>query len=262
VASDSTALVIDSHNIRRDGDMWCLTDLWRAAGTPKNQRPVDWLQTDAAKMFVEFIGDSLKVAAGHDEGFTVVRTIRGGDAPGTWAHWQIAIAYAKALSPAFHARVNEVYAAYKSGLLVARSPSAVERELVDLSLRYKALEEGRKSVWSTELKMELARLRRIKWTGIGVEPQPLAIAYGRTWRIILGDAVYEELKRRNPDPRDGSLHAQWLQDRRYELVKDSDMAVTLVIARRCTRWTEFESDLRAAFKRGPAQLRLVAGKAH
>lgn len=255
--STTTALVIDTHAVRRDGEMWCLTDLWRAAGAPK-LRPAKWLETDTAQMFVDFIRDSVGVAVGD-----ILRNVRGnprsGDGGSTWAHWQIALAYAKALSPAFHARVNEVYRAFAAGLLVARAPSSVERELVDLSLRFKALEEGRKSVWSTELNLELARLRRIDWAGNGAEPQPLAIAYGRTWRIILGDVVYEELKRRNPNPREGSLHSQWLQDRRYELAKDSDMAITLVIARRCTRWTEFENELRAAFRRAPIQLHLVAG---
>lgn len=258
VIMDTTALVIDSHRIRRDGEMWCLTDLWRAAGTPKDRRPVDWLKTESAQSFIDFIGDSLKVASGHVEGISVVRTVRGGDSPGTWAHWQLALAYAKWVDHAFHARVNEVYAAYKAGLLVSRSDD--RDELIRLTLRIKALDEGsRASVWDRELKLELARLRGIDWTGAGVEPKGLAFPYGRVWRIVLGDTVYEELKRRNPHPRDGSLHAAWLQEQRYELVRALDMVRVLDCARECSTWGEFESRLRGVFRRAPIQLRLVAG---
>lgn len=256
MSTNSTALVIDGRDIRRSGEEWSLTDLWHAAGSPRDKRPVDWLRTDAARMFVEFIEDSLKVAGGHVGDFSAVRTVRGGDTPGTWAHWQIALAYAKSISHEFHARVNEVYAAYRAGLLVSRGDDAAE--LVRLSLRLNAIEQGRKSVWDIELKLELARLRKIEWDGAGAEPKGLAFAYGRTWRVILGDTVYEELKKRNPHPREGSLHGEWLQDRRYELVKDSDMVRVLDCARRCTGWTQFEDDLRGVFRRAPTQLRLVA----
>lgn len=262
---DSTALVIDSHAIRRDGDMWCLTDLWRAAGSPVDKRPAEWLRKDGAA-FVEFVRDSQTMALSHspeNKAFSdVVRTTKGNPQtrtpPETWAHWQIAIAYAKYLSHALHARVNEVYAAYKAGLLVSRSDD--RDELLRLNLRIAALEEGRPSLWDRELKRELARLRKIKWDGTGSEPKGLMFAYGRTWRIVLGDTTYEALKARNPYPRDGSLHAQWLQDQRYQLA-GRDMIRVLDCARRCTTWTQFEDDLRAVFKRAPTQLRLVAGKA-
>ncbi len=253
MANTSTALVIDSHAIRRDGDMWCLTDLWRAAAQPQ-LRPAEWLRTDAAKMFVEFIGDSLNVASAHIEKHAVVRVVRGGKDPATWSHWQIALAYAKALSPAFHARVNDVYRAYLAGTLVPRRDD--REEIIRLTLRMSALEGGRASVWDRELKSELARLRRIKWDGVGLEPKGLTFPYGRVWRIVLGDTTYEELKRLNPYPRGVSLHQQWLQDQRYQLAQ-RDMVRVLDCARRCSRWTEFEDELRSNFRRAPTQLRLV-----
>lgn len=261
----TAAITIDGREIRREGaaphERWCLTDLWRAAGEPK-LRPAEWLRKDGAA-FVDFVRDSVSVAQGHSPessaDFEIVRTTKGNPRthtpPETWAHWQIALAYAKALSPAFHARVNDVYRAFTAGLLVGRSDDA--QELFRLSLRVNALEQGRKSVWSAEMKIELARLRRIDWNGRSTEPQGLAIAYGTTWRAILGDTVYEELKRRNPNPREGTLHAQWLEEQRYKLVKDSDMDRALDCARRCTRWSEFVSDLRATFRREPRQLGLV-----
>ena len=248
-------LVVDGNSIRTDGDMWCLTDLWRAAGGPKEKRPANWLRKDGAS-FVEFLGDSLNVPRGHN---SICRAKRGvtGD---TWAHWQIALAYAKALSHAFHARVNEVYRAFTAGQLVPL-PSAEHNELVRLSLRIKALGSADyESVWDLELKLELARLRRIDWTGNGAEPKGLAFAYGRTWRIILGDRVYEELKRRNPYPRDGALHGQWLTAERTRVTRREDLVIALVLARRSSRWSEYEQEMRSHFRRTPIQLRLVASR--
>jgi hypothetical protein len=254
----STALEIDGHEIRRDGDMWCLTDLWRAGRAPKDQRPVDWLRGSDARRFIDFLSDSI-VGVSH------VRKKAGnpntGQTAATWAHWQIALAYAKALSPAFHARVNDVYRAFTAGQLTT-TPSRDRDDLVRLSLRIEALAAATvDSVWNIELKVELARLRKIGWNGQGIEPRGLAFAYGRTWRIILGDAVYHELKTRNPHPRDGSLHAAWLQERRCQMVRREDLVIALVLARRCSRWREYEAEMRSHFQRAPIQLRLVQAAA-
>lgn len=233
--------------------MWCLTDLWRAAGALNGKRPAEFIRKEGAA-FAQFLRDSLDVAQGH-----IVKTSKkAGAAPGgeTWAHWQLAMAYAKWLSPEFHARVNDVYRAFTSGLLKQSD------EAVRLAIRIKALDSrDYESAWDDELKMELARLRKVRgWApgpASGSEPKALAFAYGRTWRIILGDAVYEELKRRNPEPRDGSLHGQWIRDERLRLIRREDMVVTMFVARRSTRWTEYETEMRAHFRRAPIQLRLV-----
>lgn len=251
----TSELTIGSHGVRRDGDMWCLTDMWRAAGGPRTHRPVDYLRTAEFKTFAEFIAVSADVSISH-----VAKTRRiGGSTPGgeSWAHWQLAMAYAKWISHEFHARVNEVYRAFMAGQLVPRSDEAIR-----LALRIKALDaKDYESAWDDELKLELARLRKVSgWTpgrNNGPEPKGLAFAYGRTWRIILGDAVYDELKARNPSPQYGSLHGQWIRDERMRLIKREDMVVTMFIARRATKWTEYEREMRSHFRRAPVQLRLV-----
>lgn len=48
------------------------------------------------------------VEATLNAGKSGIETTRGGRAPGTWAHWQIALAYAKYLSPEFHIWCNTV----------------------------------------------------------------------------------------------------------------------------------------------------------
>lgn len=107
-----------------------LTDLYQAAcrqGWAEGKlEPKKWAQTPHAKKsgstgkvsvsggpgrdFVDFVADNLKVNAAD-----VYKAVRGKHGGGTFAHWQIALAYAKYLSPALHMQVNEVYARYKTG---------------------------------------------------------------------------------------------------------------------------------------------------
>ena len=245
-------LTIGSSKVRRDGDSWCITDMWRAAGGPKDKRPVDYGRSAECSSFRDFIAFSSDVGISH---VWKTRKIQGGGE--TWAHWQLALAYAKWVDHAFHARVNEVYRAFMAGQLVPRDDEAVR-----LALRIRALDSrDYESAWDTELKLELARLRKVKgWTpgpDGGPEPQSLAFAYGRTWRIILGDQVYDALKARNPSPRGGSLHGQWVQDERLKLIRREDMVVTMFVASRATRWADYEREMRSHFRRAPIQLRLV-----
>ena len=91
--------------IRAREQMLCLTDMWRASAAAgekpdPSRRPADWLRSGEAQHFIEFLADALNVGNSHHE---IVHTERGGAAPATWAHWQIGMAYAKYLSPAFHA---------------------------------------------------------------------------------------------------------------------------------------------------------------
>lgn len=59
--------------------------------------------------FIDFVASNLNADAGH-----IYKTQRG-KGGGTFAHWQIALAYAKYLSPQLHMQVNEVYARFKAG---------------------------------------------------------------------------------------------------------------------------------------------------
>jgi hypothetical protein len=246
----SAPLVVDAHEIGRDGDLWCLTDMWKASGSPKDRRPVDFLRTDAAKLFVEFIADSM-VVQGHHERNQTVAIRRAGASVSTWAHWQIALAYAKALSPAFHARVNEIYKAFVDGRIAGQS--SAERELVRLAL-LSAPQPSAKSVWPEGIFRELARLWKIDWNGKGKLPRLLRLACGFVWKTILGDEVYSELRKRNPHPGSSSLHYHWLSEQRHAIAKSEDFRVAHTVAILCTSRSEFKNKLRCAFGRGPLQL--------
>lgn len=62
--------------------------------------------------FIVFVAENLKVDAAHVYKTSKARADRGG---GTFAHWQIALAYAKYLSHELHAEVNETYARAQAG---------------------------------------------------------------------------------------------------------------------------------------------------
>jgi hypothetical protein len=105
--------------IRLRGAMLNLTDIWRAAGRPKDQRPADWLALEETQRFRAYAGahwtdteDPLALETGlagiwHTDSDGFVAVVRGSQG-GTWAHWQLALSYARHLSPAFHLWCNTV----------------------------------------------------------------------------------------------------------------------------------------------------------
>ena len=105
----TSPLVYSGVTIRDRGEMLSLTDMWRAAGAEPSQQPAKWREHEGTKDFVSHIASVLLI--GEDGCF---QTLRGTEA-GTWAHWQIAFAYAKYLSPEFHAWCNSVVRSHIEG---------------------------------------------------------------------------------------------------------------------------------------------------
>lgn len=86
--------------VNADG-MVSLTDIWNANGGESRNRPKAWLETQQAQDFVA------EVVKGQDSAlFLKVAKGRNG---GTFAHWQIALAYSQFLSPELHVAVNTVF---------------------------------------------------------------------------------------------------------------------------------------------------------
>ncbi len=124
-AADTEALTYQGSAIRRRGAMLNLTDMWRAAGGPPHRRPADWLALEETARFRAYAAghwtepgdDAAPLNADHagihgpggpePEGDGLVAAARGGGG-GTWAHWQLALAYARYLSPRFHLWCNTV----------------------------------------------------------------------------------------------------------------------------------------------------------
>ncbi|ACL58148.1 KilA-N domain-containing protein [Methylobacterium nodulans] len=95
----------NGHIIHERGETLSLTDMRRAAGADPSRQPAEWLRSADAKRFLSFLADVLNLG---NTQYGIVRVVRGGKSPGTWAYWQVAMAYAKYLDPAFHAWCNEV----------------------------------------------------------------------------------------------------------------------------------------------------------
>ncbi|MBT9167752.1 MAG: hypothetical protein DDT19_01092 [Syntrophomonadaceae bacterium] len=78
-----------------------LTDLWRAVKGTRFNKPHEWSRKEGS-VFIEFVSQNLNTPVGR-----LLKTTQGRNG-GTWAHWQIALAYAKYLSPELHMWANQV----------------------------------------------------------------------------------------------------------------------------------------------------------
>jgi len=68
-------LTIGDQTVRRDGDAWCITDMWRASGAPKDKRPADYGRSAECASFREFLQLSPDVGNSH---VWKTRKIQGG----------------------------------------------------------------------------------------------------------------------------------------------------------------------------------------
>lgn len=109
----AATMTFDDQTIRRSGDYWCLTDMWRAIGSPAHQKPNDWLRLPEVMRFVAAVeeryhDDMKRENAGSSRILPSAVEARRGRNGGTWGHWQVALAYAKYLSPKFHMWANDM----------------------------------------------------------------------------------------------------------------------------------------------------------
>ena len=115
-----TTLTYEGTDIRQRGLMLNLTDMWRAAGGPAYRRPAIWLSMEETKRFRTYTRWRWPDIGGFEPDFNViiadnkraepdglVATTRGQRGE-TWAYWQLALSYARYLSPAFHTWCNAV----------------------------------------------------------------------------------------------------------------------------------------------------------
>ncbi|MEC5289377.1 MULTISPECIES: KilA-N domain-containing protein [unclassified Aurantimonas] len=104
-------LIYNGEIIHAKAETLSLTDMWKAAGSPANRDPGQWQRLSQAAEFIEHV--SVIMGIPHDNLVTAKK--RGG----TWANWQIGLAYAKYLSPEFHMWCNTVVRAVMEGRAAA-----------------------------------------------------------------------------------------------------------------------------------------------
>jgi hypothetical protein len=116
-----TTLTYNGQVVRRHDALLCLSDMWRAAGKPPGRRPRDWLALEETARLRRHLLDD---PPGDDEAGPALEAARSGlfeveadglvacfrgrrhGPGGVWAHWQLALSYARHLSPGFHAWCN------------------------------------------------------------------------------------------------------------------------------------------------------------
>lgn len=91
-------LTILNNSIRQLDNLYSLTDLHRASGGEQKHKPVLFLSNQQTKELISEIEIEVKVGIPT----SVVKTVRGGKNPSTYACEELMLAYAMWISPKFH----------------------------------------------------------------------------------------------------------------------------------------------------------------
>lgn len=179
-----SALTILSTEIRQDAKgRYCLNDCWRAAGSPANKTPAEWVKNAQTKALVAEICQRGNSPSEEKQPLNV---INGGNASGTYGVRQLVYAYGEWISSAFHLTVLEAFDAMVRG--VSRRGN-IPREVIDrvAALRKAVALHGSTLAYHKRQGMDLtqARLKAnqtvMEQMGIdlpkelGWQPQPLAV---------------------------------------------------------------------------------------
>lgn len=94
-----------------------LNALHRASGGDNGKRPSLWLVNKQAQDLIEELSRNSCL------GQEVIKTVKGGINPGTFAHELLAIEYAGWISPSFRLQVNQTFLDFRTGKLAPVSSS-------------------------------------------------------------------------------------------------------------------------------------------
>lgn len=88
-----------------------LNALHKASGAGESKEPNKWLRNKQAQELIAELRVNLSV------GQEVIKTVKGGISPGTFAHELLAIEYAGWISPSFRLQVNQTFLDFRTGKL-------------------------------------------------------------------------------------------------------------------------------------------------
>lgn len=109
--------------------------------------------------------------------------------------------------------------------------------------------------FSDGLVRSMHRLYRKSYVG-GRQPRWLASVWERVYRLTLANDIVDELQTRNPEPRFGSNHHQYLSDTVRPLFRD-DMIALEAIANTSRSASEFWARCSYHFRKTPMQVGLI-----
>ncbi|WET17004.1 phage antirepressor KilAC domain-containing protein [Yersinia intermedia] len=88
-----------------------LNSLHKASGKGEDKSPSQWMRRATTKALVN------ELSVNSHLGYEVIKSVKGGIAPGTFAHELLAVEYAGWISPSYRLKVNQTFLDYKAGKL-------------------------------------------------------------------------------------------------------------------------------------------------
>jgi hypothetical protein len=176
-------LVYEGTRISARNEMLSLTDMWKAAGSPNNREPFNWIRFDGSS-FIE------AVAVCHNLSHTQVMNVKSGKGGGTFAHWQIAMAYAKYLDPKFHMWCNTIVRSHMEGRNVERPREVISFEMLREAVRQEVVAALAPEMIRSYLASQTLLIRRGKtagslWREFGFPPvKGIAVWFGNRLRDL------------------------------------------------------------------------------
>lgn len=249
IVATNASLSYDGAAIRDDGEMLCLTDMWKAHGSDPAKRPANWLQRDSSQEFIAFVAESKEVQIPH-----LLRKQGGnprtGEGGAMWAHWQIAFAYAKWISPAFHAWCNEAARERMRGRTVVQD--RIRLYLVASPTEYRRL-------WEDEVIEALARLYRIARDPSKGFPVWLCGIAGKLYDRIWTSPVAAKVRDLDPHAK-GVKYFQHLSEPARQMTL-AELSFIRTIAEQCATREEFWARINQRYLGEPFQLSFVGAPA-
>lgn len=152
--------------------MWNLNAMHQAAGGLSHKRPAEWMTRDQTQELLAALARKLPLQGGS---ISVLVETREGRNGGTWAHWQIAAAYAHYLKPEFYLQWNEWAMERVTGkgstsdletrmAAIEEKLTAMHHEYALVPVRRVSTPTGRASLSRTYLRI-LAELERLSADG-------------------------------------------------------------------------------------------------
>ena len=122
----TSSVTIHNTEIKQNEDgLISLTDIWKASGSSNDKKPHQWLRWEPTQEFVKHIAQKgASTPLSHNTDIEGILERKRGRKGGTYASAQIALAYAKWLSPELHEQVNDNFLRTKAG-----DPSVAEEVL-------------------------------------------------------------------------------------------------------------------------------------
>lgn len=172
--------------IENDG-LYSLTDLWKKSGSIDSKNPSRWMKRKGTQEFICYIKGMNKN--------TPVFKIVNGDGGGTFANWQVSLAYAKYLSPELHAKVNKVF---KDNLEEKADPNlAVNRGIDRAKNFYEKQGKGRK--WTQNRIIGITKRHHYTDTlsNNGCDGKGIGWGTNEIYKPVIGGTAKESKRSRN-----------------------------------------------------------------